>query len=156
MAEQGPVPNPFEGMLGDLAKMLGSLSAEGPVNWDMARQFAQWVASQGESEANVDPLERIRLEELLRVADLHVTQATGLATSVTGRVLSVLPVTRGEWARRTLDAYRPLIERLAGSLAALPEPEPEATPDPATQLLGGLPQILGPFLMAAMAGSMVG
>src|SRR5436309_7806348 len=142
MSEQGPVPNPFEGMFGDLAKMLGSLSAEGPVNWDMARQFAQWVASQGESEPNVDPVERMRLEELLRVADLHVAQATGLATSVTGRVLTVLPVTRGEWARRTLEAYTPLIERLAGSLAVLPEPEPDEVSDPTTQLLGSLPQIL--------------
>src|SRR5207237_10371329 len=130
MSEQGPVPNPFEGMLGDLAKMLGSLSAEGPVNWDMARQFAQWVAAEGQSEPNVDPVERIRLEELLRVADLHVAQATGLATAVTGRVLTVLPVTRGEWARRALDAYRPLIERLAGSLGRLPAPEPDAVPHP--------------------------
>ena len=156
MSEPGSFPNPFEGMLGDLAKMLGSLSAEGPVNWDMARQFALWVASDGRSEPNVDPVERMRLEELLRVADLHVAQATGLATAVTGRVLTALPVARGEWARRTLDAYRPLIERLAGSLGALPEPEPDAIPDPAAQLLGGLPQVLGPFLMAAMAGSMVG
>ena len=69
MSEPGSFPNPFEGMLGDLAKMLGSLSAEGPVNWDMARQFALWVASEGQSEPNVDPVERIRLEELLRLAE---------------------------------------------------------------------------------------
>src|SRR3954470_12735179 len=98
MSDAVSFPTPFEGMFGVLAKMLGSLSAEGPVNWDMARQFAQWVASEGQSEPNVDPMERMRLEELLRVADLHVAQTTGLATAVTGRVLSVLPVARGEWA----------------------------------------------------------
>ena len=68
MAEEGPFPNPFEGMFGDLAKMLGSLTGGGPINWDMARQLAQWVSTEGASEPNVDPLERIRLEELLRVA----------------------------------------------------------------------------------------
>ncbi|MGH9180892.1 MAG: hypothetical protein ACRDY5_04165, partial [Acidimicrobiales bacterium] len=73
--------NPFEGLFGELAKLF---SGQGPVNLDMARQMAQWLAVGGQPEANVDPIERIRFDELLRVADLHVAQATGLATSVTG------------------------------------------------------------------------
>lgn len=73
--------NPFEGMpfFGDLLKMLGS---QGPVQWDGARQLAVSLATGGESEPNVDPVERIRFEQLTRVADLHVSQATGLSTSL--------------------------------------------------------------------------
>ena len=72
-------PNPFEGMpfFGDLLKMLGN---QGAVQWDGARQIAVSIATGGESEPNVDPMERIRFEQLSRVADLHVARATGLST----------------------------------------------------------------------------
>ena len=63
--------------LGDLAKILRQ---QGGVSWDAARQLAFQVATGGESEPNVDPLERIRLEQLARVAELQVAEATGLAT----------------------------------------------------------------------------
>jgi putative hydrolase len=65
-------------------------------------------------------------------------------------------VGRGEWARRTLDAYQPLFEGLASSLA-VPEQGPAAVePDPATELLGGVSQVVGPLLLGMQAGSMVG
>ena len=69
--------NPFEGLpfFGDLLKMLGT---QGPVQWDGARQLALSIATGGQAEPNVDPAERIFLEQLSRVADLHVAQATGL------------------------------------------------------------------------------
>ena len=163
MADE-PSPNPFEGMFGDLAKLLGSLGGGGPVNWEVARQFATFVASDGAPESNVDPIERIKLEELLRIADLHVSQATGLDTTIDGRARTMTPVTRGEWARRALDALRPPLEALATSLASAgsddvggASDDPSLDPaDPMAGLLGTLPQILGPFMMAAMAGSMVG
>jgi putative hydrolase len=110
--------NFFENLLGDLLKMLAT---QGPVHWELARQVAQGVASGGQPEANVDPLERIRLEELVRVADLHVADATGLSTTVSGRVASVQPVTRAEWAWHTLEAWRPLLDSLARSLSGGPE-----------------------------------
>jgi putative hydrolase len=145
--------NPFEGfpMFADLARLF---SAQGPVNWDVARQIAGWVATQGTPEGNVEPLERIRMEELARVADLHVSDATGLSTSVAGGVLSVLPVTRGDWALHSLEAYRPLLEQLA---AALTRSRGEGVePDPATQLLGDLTKVLGPVLLGLQSGFMVG
>src|SRR5580693_5541694 len=86
--------NPF-GFLGDLMKMLGS---DGPLNLQMARQAALAVSTGGQPEPNVDPLDRLRLEELLRVADMHVVDATGLATSPTQGIVSVKAVTRAEWA----------------------------------------------------------
>lgn len=161
MSESGSSPDPFGGMFGDLAKLLGSLGGGGPVNWDAARQFATFVATDGQPEPNVDPIERIKLEELLRIADLHVSQATGLDTAVDGRSPTMVPVTRSEWARRTLDALRRPLEALATSLTATDDDaDDDTTPadpgDPMSGLLGTLPQILGPFMMAAMAGSMVG
>lgn len=140
-------------MFGDLARMF---SRQGPVNWDVARQTATWLATDGQAEPNVDPLERIRLEELVRVADLQVSSATGLNTSIAGGVLSILPVTRGDWALHSLEAYRPFLERLATSLSTAGDDEDEAGVDAATQLLGDLGKMLGPVLLGMQSGFMLG
>jgi putative hydrolase len=102
-------------------------------------------------------LERIRLEELVRVADLQVSSATGLDTSIAGGVLSILPVTRGDWALHSLEAYRPFLERLATSLSSSSEDaEGTAGEDPTTQLLGDLGKLLGPVLLGMQSGFMLG
>jgi hypothetical protein len=86
------------------------------VQWDGARQLALSIATGGESEPNIDPLERIRFEQLARVAELHVSDATGLSTSTTGRTVTITPVTRSQWVLRTLDTYKPLLETMAVAL----------------------------------------
>jgi len=152
--------NPFEALFNQLGRML---STEGPVNWELARQFALWTAAEGEPESNVDPLERMRLEELVRVADLHIADVTGLATSSTGRPVTVRPVGRGDWAVATLEAWRPLLSALTQALAG-PAPAPEANgEDQPFGAEGGWGQMLGsimPGLQAAFlgmqCGSMVG
>ncbi len=158
MAGPGPFgDNPFEGMpfLGDLARMLQS---QGPVSWDAARQFATQVASEGAVEANPEPMERLRLEELSRVAELRVADVTGLPTSTTGAVVTLVPVTRTEWARRTLDAYRPLLEHLSASLSAAADGDDDegAPADPAAALLGGIFTMIGPMMLGMQSGAMVG
>ncbi|MDP8988433.1 MAG: zinc-dependent metalloprotease [Actinomycetota bacterium] len=159
MGDRGPAgENPFEGLpfLGDLARMLQS---QGPLSWDAARQFAQQVATGGASEANPDPRERIQLEQLSRVADLRVADATGLPTSTTGAVVTVVPVTRAEWARRTLDAYRPFLERLSSSLSAAgaaADEDDDLSDDPTSQLLGGIFSMIGPMMLGMQSGAMVG
>jgi putative hydrolase len=158
-------PNPFEGfpLFGDLAKLFGQ--GGGGVPWDAARSLALAVATDNASEANVDPLERIKLEQLARVAELHVANVTGLSTTVTGRELTVVPVNRGTWAQRTLADYRPLLEKLAASLgtgdAPLAAPEdpvlglgPED--DQLSAMLGPMIQAMQPMMVAMTAGSMVG
>ena len=145
--------NPFEGLFGELAKLL---SNQGSVNLEVARQLALWMATEGQPEPNPDPVERIRLEELVRVADLHVSDATGLPTSVTGRPLSVAAVGRAEWARRTLESYRPLFEGLATSVAAPPADDEDTAADPSAELLGGITEVVGPLLLGMQAGTMVG
>ena len=154
MSTPGPFGggNPFEGLFGELAKLF---SSKGPVNLDVARQMGQWLAAEGKAEPNVDPLERIRYEELVRVADLQVGTATGLPTAVAGGLLAVRPVGRAEWAARTLDAYRPLFEGLAASVAPGERPD-SVEADPTAELLGGVSEIVGPLLLGMQAGSMVG
>lgn len=151
--------NPFRGMplFGDLAKMFQQLQQQGPVSWDAARQLALSIATDGQSEPNVEPVERIRIEELARVAELHVAGRTGLETSVGGQGIKVVPVTRGEWARRTLDAYRSLFEELAGSLhrEQPAEVEPASDTDPLAWM-APLMQMIGPMMLGMTAGSMVG
>ena len=158
-ADEGP-EDPFGGIpfLGDLARMLESMGPTGGVSgWEAARQFAVQVATGGEAEDNPDPMERLALQELARVAELQVGEATGLDVIQTGRSLSIVPVTRAEWARRTVDAWRPLLEKLSASLTG-----PTMTPgidlddDPQAALLGPLLQALGPMMLGLQAGSMVG
>jgi putative hydrolase len=146
--------NPLSGMplFGDLAKLF---SQQGPIGWDAARQLALSIATDGGEEGNVDPLERIRLEQLARIAELHVGNATGLPTSFGGTGISILPVTRGQWATTTLESWRPLFERLASSLTP---PAPPTTPDPSDPLsfMAPLMAMMGPMMMGMTAGSMIG
>ena len=146
--------NPLSGMplFGDLAKLF---SQQGPIGWDAARQLALSIATDGGEEGNVDPLERIRLEQLARIAELHVGNATGLPTSFGGTGVSIMPVTRGQWATTTLESWRPLFERLASSLTP---PATPTTPDPSDPLsfMAPLMAMMGPMMMGMTAGSMIG
>lgn len=159
----GPSGNPFEGLpfFGDIAKLLGG---GGGVPWDAARSLALAVATDGQSEPNVEPAERIRLEQLARVAELQVAHVTGLSTSVGGRELTVMPVNRAMWATKTLDAFRPLLERLASALGTQAAADEAVDPDDPTladqdqfaAMLGPMLQAMQPTMVAMMAGSMVG
>jgi putative hydrolase len=159
------------GPLGDLMRNLARLfTTQGPLNWEIARQMAQWTATGGEPEPNPDPSTRVRMEELIRVAELHATEATGLSVSASG-LLTIQAVSPSEWALRTLEAWRPLLEKLASkmtvSLPGAGDDQPvvadETGPgglggesDPMAKLFGNLPQVLGPFLFGLQSGSMVG
>ena len=160
VSDQGPLGNPFEGLpiFGDIARMLGQ---SGGRAWDSARQLAVSVANGGVSEANVDPVERIGIEQLARVAELNVAQVLELPTSVSGRTVSVLPVNRTTWVQTTLDAYRPLVEHLAGALSPPEEEEIELATDPEdadplAAMFAGMLEMLQPMVLSMTAGSMVG
>ena len=169
MSTPGPFGggNPFEGMpiFGDLAKLFTN---QGPVNWDVARQIGGYLAADGQSEGNVDPIERMKLEELARVAELQIGDFTGLATSVTGRSVSIRATNRSEWASVTLEAYRPLFERLATSLSSGSGPGsiamPGLDPDDAEglggamgeEMLGSLLGVMAPMILGMQLGLMVG
>ena len=154
MAADGPAGNPFEGLpfLGDLAKLLGQQAGGA---WESARQLAVTVATEGTSESNVDPVERMAIEQLARVADLHVADVTGLSTSVSGRPVTVVPANRTRWVMDSLEAYRPLVERLADTLGSAPD-DLDVDDDPAAGMFAGMLQAFQPMVLAMTAGSMVG
>jgi putative hydrolase len=160
----GPAGNPFEGLpfFGDLAKLLGQ---GGQIPWDAARSLALAVATEGQSEPNVEPVDRIKLEQLARVAELQVSNVTGLSTSIGGQGLNVVPVNRALWATKTLDAFRPLLERLAASLGPRPDddtadlpadPDDLSPDDQVAAMVGPMLQAMQPTMVAMTAGSMVG
>jgi putative hydrolase len=156
-SDQGDAGNPFQFLLGDLMKMF---TTNAPDQWEMTRAFGLNVATGGEPEPNVEPVERIRLEELARVAELHVVEATGLPVSSDGRRLSCVPVGRGDWTVRALDAWRPVLTAMAPKPVAPPATADLAEgPDPTGgfgELIGQLSVALGPALFGLQVGSVVG
>jgi putative hydrolase len=162
VSDEGQSGQPFGGIpfLGDLARMLQS---QGSIQWEAARQLAYANATEGQAEPNVDPAVRFRLEELARVAELHVQATTGLETAVGARRLEVVPVNRTAFTSHTLDAYRPLFETLATSLGHAPTITPatealaEADDDDAgLAMLGQLLGLVAPTMLGMAIGSMVG
>jgi len=148
--------NPFDGLLGDLLKILGGQGGGSP--WlESAKALAVGVATDGVAEENPDPLERIALEQLLEVAGRHVAEITGASAAATA---SVTPVNRGAWALAQLDAWRPTIETVVAAQA-------EATgaslaqlggaDDPSgAALFGQFADLLGPMLLGLQFGSAAG
>jgi putative hydrolase len=113
-------------MLGDLLRLIRT---EGPLQWELAFQLATSVAAGDEPDPNPDPIARIRLEELGAIAQLHVADVTGMVLGSSGSDLRLVPTTRVEWARRSLEAWRPLLDRLAVALNSVPETQGPSAPD---------------------------
>lgn len=134
--------DPFKGIpfLGDIASILGGSPEQ---LWEGARQAANQLATGGTPEHNVDPVERHRLSEISRVAELHVGRVTGL-----GVTPQIEPVTRSGWASDALDAIRPLMDRLSERLSQ----DSPTSADP----FAGLLAMMSPMTVAMTAGMMAG
>ena len=149
--------NPFEQLLRDLLPLVGG--GGGVDRMELALGFAQQVATQGAPEGNVDPVERIRFEELVRVAELHVAEITGLSPSGAATPLTVTAVGPGAWAARTVADWRPLLE----VMTAAPQTPPGAPDDTegardadGGELMARLVAGAGPMFAALQVGSAVG
>ncbi len=119
--------NQVPGFLGDLLKLLSG--SQGANAWlEGARALAQSVATDGAPEANADPLRRIELEELARVAELHVADITGIGPGPGTGSVRFSAVGRGTWALRQIDSWRPFMERMVAAQQAV-APHPDANPD---------------------------
>jgi putative hydrolase len=160
--------------LQDLSRML---SGRPGGSWESAAQLASSIANGGRPESNVDPVDRMAVEQLARVAELQAGEATG---HLLDQPVQLEALNRSQWARRFLDDERPLLEGLADSIGAalraqLGEVERELGEDP--NLLGDLPgmpgmpgvpgmspealirqvmTMMGPMLLGMMAGSTAG
>ena len=156
----------FQGMLGDLLRLM---KTDAPLQWDLALQLASALASEDEPPGNIEPRERIRLESLGRVAELHVADVTGMATTMSGRPAVITPVGRAEWARRSLEDWRSLFEQLAALLApdksadhgASERDAPDSDQDQDqeaefTAFIGQWSSVMAPAMIAMQIGSIVG
>ena len=139
--------------LGEIMKMLSGASGASP---NSARDLARSIATGGESEPNIDPRDRIAIEELVRVAELQVQSATQLAVA-RGSALRVEVANRSQWVDSTIEHYRPLLGTIASSISTgLPTPDDLSENDPMSQMMAGLSQMLESMLLTMTTGSMVG
>src|SRR5580692_12296482 len=105
--------NPMGGLLGDLMKVIGSGPGAGDNWFEAARSLAFGVATDDGQDESPDPLVRIAFEDLSRVAELHVAEATGItAASSGGGGVSFEAVRPGQWSFSLLQAYRPVLQSM--------------------------------------------
>jgi len=137
--------NSLEQLLGDLLQLMGGATPGGG-RLELARTLAQGAATNGEPEGNVDPSQRILFEEMARIAELHVTELTGLSVTPTGAPVEIVAVGPGAWAWKTVDDWRFLFEAepapaAPGGEGSPPDAEvpgtgPAATTDDAAKTTG--------------------
>ncbi len=141
---------------GDLSKLFGSFGNTDP--WQQAAQIAQAVASDGESEPNVEPKVRMALEDLARVALLYLSEVPGVSGSpaMQSTSVTVKPVTRAQWTTDSLDAYRQFFERFGEAIGQMAPPDLAAGNDPFAAMFGTMFSSLAPMMVAASAGAMIG
>ena len=149
MSEPGPAggSSPLEG-LPFFAELAQVPDADGPVHWDVARRVAVWVAGGGRPEPPVDPAHAEQLLQLGRVAELQIAGVVPAAMEAGASAVTAAAVTRGEWALRALDAERPLLEVLAGSLRGARPPDPDHRP------AGLAPSVLEGLVFGWMMGQL--
>ena len=154
-------------LLGDLLQFMGGAGGD---RTELARALAQGVATGGQPEANVDPMERIRFEELARVAELHVTELTGLPVMANGAEVAIRTVGPGAWAWQTVEDWRFLLEAMAGSPTTAGSPtatSPTTASSSLTAMMGAVGgdsgdlmarfmATMGPMLAALQLGSAIG
>ena len=148
------VPNPFAGMP-FFADMMRALGQQGPMNWDLATQFAALGAVGDRPDPEPDATTRLAFNALADIADRHVAEIAALPTGPGDRHPEILTTTRARWAHRTLTDLRPLFDNLAAALGSR-EPEEESDGDPLGAMLASLSTMMAPALMGMSVGSMVG
>lgn len=132
---------------GGLGGMAGGL--------DNAVNLAVSIAAGGQTETNVDPVDRMALEQLVRVAELHIGQATGLRTSTGSTPLTIAPVTRGDWVRKSMQAYKPVLEQMAAALTGIGD-DAETSSDPQMAMFEQMFASIRPMMVNMTTGSMIG
>ncbi|NQV96661.1 MAG: zinc-dependent metalloprotease [Acidimicrobiaceae bacterium] len=164
---QDPNEQPSPGM-SFFAEIAKAMSSKGPVQWDVARQFAMMTATSSTSEGNVDPAVRISVQQLAAVADMHVRDVTGLTTTNTMKVPEIDVVNRSMWVHHTLEAYKPLFTEFATSIYGQTLINPnsvtlENTPDLSAdvpnelnEMISNLTKMMAPAMLGMSVGSMIG
>jgi putative hydrolase len=112
----------------------------GPVNWDLAKNIARQTVS-AKGDASVLEVDRAKVAEALRLADLWLEDATEFPTGIR----SVQAWSRAEWVEATLPVWSKLCDPIAAR--AVDAMSGLLTDDPG-ELAGDLP----PEMRAMMGG----
>jgi putative hydrolase len=134
-----------------------AMSSAGPVQWDMARQFAMMAATNSSTEPNVEPTSRIAIQQLAAVADLHVRDVTGLSTSDTTQPPVVDVVNRSTWVHHTVEAFKFYFSDFSGnsnSTIGGENLDPESNGMDA--MMSNITKMMAPAMLGMSVGSMIG
>ncbi len=108
-------------------------------------------------------MRRIRIEELCRVAELHIASASGLDTAVAGKPVAPEVVNPPEWAARTLSDWKPLLSLIADAHAAPLDGMEDGIaadipglPPLLARAFGQAAQAIGPAMLGMQLGSSIG
>jgi putative hydrolase len=143
------------------------MSQSGPVNWEIAGQISTAVAQMRGAGDRPGPDEQSAFEEACRIAEMRVSQLTGMETPAS--ITKVEVVDRVAWAQANLEAIRPFMERLSaglggalsgglgslgglGGLGGMTGSEEEASAAPMSAALG----MLGPLIFGLEVGFLMG
>ena len=134
-----------------------AMSSAGPVQWDMARQFAMMTATNSSTEPNVEPTSRIAIHQLASVADLHVRDVTGLSTSDTTQPPVIDVVTRSTWVHHTIEAFKFYFSDFTGNSALTNSAESlELESNSMDAMMSNLTKMMAPAMLGMSVGSMIG
>lgn len=153
------VPNPFNNPF--FAQFQRAMSAQGPLQWDVARQTALMSATQGVVEHNVDPQRRIAVEGLANVARMHAADVTGLEPNTAGRIEVI---GRATWVNLTLDTWKPYFDALAQAISGTVANDTDDTSaasgddttDPMLAMLANVSKLIAPSMLGMSVGTLVG
>src|SRR6516225_2686236 len=116
----------------------------GPVNWDLAKNVARHAVA-AEGDPSVLDVDRHKIVDALRLADLWLDEVTGFSTGV--RIAQAW--SRSEWVEATLPVWSklcdPIADRAVDAMGGM------LTEDPA-ELGSGLPPEMGEALKAISGG----
>lgn len=152
--DDNSMPNPFGG-IPFFNDMMRAMSGQGPLNFELAQQFAQLGAVGDTPDPEPDTATRLAYNTLADIADPHVQAITLLSTGPRDKHPEILTTTRARWAHRTLSDFRPLFTDLASALNTQPN-TPESTGDPFAAMLSNLSSMMAPAMMGMSIGSMIG
>ena len=154
-------------MLAQLSQMFGAGGGGlfGPQGdpWEQATQVAVAIASESGAEPNVEPAERMAIEDLARVADLHARQRPGVSLA---EGVTIAAVSRRVWTTDAVAAYRPFFDRFSEAVSENGStevvlgddlsPEEAAILGPMSQMFGQMLSQLAPTMVITSAGAMLG
>ncbi len=153
MADDGDSLGAFFGEIMKVLSGAGSASNSGV-------EVARSIANRGETEPNIDPSQRFKIEELMRVAELQVDANIPHLVRSDGPI-KVEVVNRTLWIDDMVKQYRSLLSVIASKIAAsfvsgvLPIDESDNN-HPMNQMIAGLSSMLESLMLPMTAGSMVG